>query len=129
MVHFIEESYTAIEHKMEGLRIGADDYITKPFDIRLLIIRCNNMVNNRKLLQQKYAHEPDFSIPRIATTSLDMALLKKAIEMVIAHIGNDAFNIDMFAHALGLSRTALFNKIKGITGLTPNNFIVFSLIF
>lgn len=115
---------TSVEHKMEGLRTGADDYITKPFDIRLLIIRCNNLLNSRKLLQQKYVHEPDFSVLQVATTSLDTDLLNRAVAIVTANQTNDAFDIDTFARELGLSRTTLFNKIKSITGLTPNNFIM-----
>ena len=45
---------TAVEQNIEGLRIGADDYITKPFNTNLLISRCNNLVNSRILLQEKF---------------------------------------------------------------------------
>ena len=50
---------TAIEHNIEGLKIGADDYITKPFNTNLLISRCNNLVNSRRLLQEKFSKQRD----------------------------------------------------------------------
>ena len=57
---------TAVEHNIEGLKIGADDYITKPFNTNLLISRCNNLVNSRRLLQEKFSshkHLPKCSLP------------------------------------------------------------------
>ncbi len=54
---------TAVEHNIEGLKIGADDYITKPFNTNLLISRCNNLVNSRRLLQEKFSKQPQL-LPR-----------------------------------------------------------------
>lgn len=114
---------TAVEHKFEGLRIGADDYITKPFDVKLLVIRCNNLVNSRRLLQRKFIHEPEFSEQQIATTDIDLEFIRKATEIVETNIDNSDFNVDVFASEMALGRTSLFTKLKGVTGLTPNNFI------
>ena len=114
---------TAVEHKFEGWQIGADDYITKPFDLKLLILRCNNLVNSRKLLQAKYARQNDLSGQQVATTAIDMEFIKKATALVENNLDDSEFNIDVFAREMGLGRTTLFNKIRGITGLTPNNFI------
>lgn len=115
---------SAIEHKIEGLKIGADDYITKPFDINLLVIRCNNLINNRKIMQQRYREDPDFSIPQMATNPLDHELLNRATEIVRKNLFNEQFSVDTFATEIGLGRTTLFTKLKSITGLTPNNFIM-----
>jgi signal transduction histidine kinase/ligand-binding sensor domain-containing protein/DNA-binding response OmpR family regulator len=109
--------------QMEGLMTGADDYITKPFDVNLLLVRCGNLLKNRKLLQNKYFLDAD-AFPQILTSNaLDLDILNKATELVLNNIYNEDFNVDFFAQELGLSRTSLFNKIKGISGLTPNNFI------
>ena len=68
-------SQTASEYIIEGLKIGADDYITKPFSIKHLIIRCNNLVNSRKMLQAKFTKEINTSVEMIATSSLDLSLI------------------------------------------------------
>jgi len=114
---------TAIEHKFEGLRFGADDYITKPFDLKLLVLRCNNLINSRKLLKSSYIHQPNISDQQIATTDIDQKFIDKAMVIVEANLYNTEFNIDIFASEMGLGRTSLFNKLKGVTGLTPNNFM------
>ena len=102
---------------------GADDYITKPFDVNLLLVRCGNLLKNRKLLQNKYFLDADASPQILTSNALDLDILNKATELVLNNIYNEDFNVDFFAQELGLSRTSLFNKIKGISGLTPNNFI------
>lgn len=53
---------TAIEHNLEGLRMGADDYITKPFNINILLSRCNNLVNNRIIMQEKFSKQPQGNV-------------------------------------------------------------------
>ncbi len=115
---------TAIEHKFEGLRTGADDYVTKPFDVKLLIIRCNNLINNRKMLHQKFINNAGFFSPQIATNVPDQDLLDKATDIVLAQLQDDKFDVDMFAQEMNLGRTTFFNKLKAITGLTPNQFIM-----
>ncbi len=115
---------TALEHKFEGLRMGADDYISKPFNVRMLVLRCNNIVNSRKILQSKYIHQPDFSHQQqIATSAIDQRFIDKATAFVEENLNNSDFNLKSFAIEMGLSRSSLFNKLKGITGVTPNAFI------
>lgn len=115
---------TALEHKFEGLRIGADDYIAKPFNVKLLVLRCNNLVNSRRVLQSKFIHQPDLSSQQqLATTAVDKEFIEKATELVESNLDRHDFDVNMFATEMGLSRSSLFNKLKGVTGLTPNNFI------
>ncbi len=115
---------TAVEHKFEGLRIGADDYVTKPFDVKLLVLRCNNLLNNRELLKRKYVHDPEFKSPQLATSSSDLDLLDRATEIVLHNMRNPIFDVDIFSKEMGVGRTTLFNKLKGITGLSPNQFYI-----
>lgn len=114
---------TMVDHKLEGLRIGADDYITKPFDMKLLVARCNNLVNNRKILQKKFSQQPSFSVEQIASNSIDQEFVEKAGAIAEAHLGDPKFDIDLFARKMGMGRTSFFNKLKGVTGMTPLNFI------
>ena len=115
---------TAADYIVQGLLTGADDYIIKPFNIKVLITRCNNLVNSRKMLHQKFAQQPDFDPQHIATNSIDQQLLEKATAIIEKNIDNVSFNVNTFASEMWLSRTNLFNKLKGVTGQTPNDFIV-----
>lgn len=115
---------TAIKHTIEGLRIGADDYITKPFNMNILISRCNNLVNSRLLLQEKFSKQPQAFAQILATNPIDKEILDKAIEIIESHLDDTSFNINTFAREMGMARTNLFAKIKAITGQTPNDFIL-----
>ena len=115
---------TAIEASIEGLRLGADDYITKPFNIKTLITRCNNLVNGRRLLQEKYNRQIDSSPRLVATNNMDREFLEKATRIVEENIDKSDFNINVFSREMNMGRTKLFEKLKGITGLTPNDFIM-----
>ncbi len=114
----------APERELEGLRIGADCYVVKPFDVRRLVMQCNNLINTRRMLQKKYAHQPDVNIEKIATNALDQKFIGQATLIVEANMENPDFNVEIFSKEMGVGRTVLFQKIKGITGSTPNNFIM-----
>ena len=115
---------TAVEHNIDGLRIGADDYITKPFNTNILISRCNNLVNSRILLQEKFSQQPQAFAQMLATNPMDKEILDKAMDIIEHHLDDTAFNVNVFARELGIARTNLFTKLKAITGQTPNEFIL-----
>ncbi len=114
----------ALEYKLEGMEIGADDYITKPFNRQLLQARCRNLIKTRKLLQERFLTNPGLGINKLATNSLDIELMEKAVEVLEKHLDDSKFDVNMFASELCLGRTSLYAKIKGITGQTPNEFIL-----
>jgi len=114
---------TAVEYNIEGLRLGADDYITKPFNVKTLITRCNNLVNNRRILQDKFTKQTGFSPRMIATNKMDLEFLEKAQQIVEQHLDDSEFDVPAFSREIALGRTKLFTKLKGITGQTPNEFI------
>ncbi len=111
------------EYIVEGLATGADDYIIKPFSVNILVARCNNLIVSRRRLQQRYQHE-QLSVEQLTTNIDDMQLLTTAEQIVARHMSNPEFNALLFASEMGLSRTYLFTKIKGVTGQTPNEFIL-----
>lgn len=115
---------TAIEQNIEGLRIGADDYITKPFNTSLLISRCNNLVNSRILLQEKFSKQPQTTVQQLATNPIDKDILDRAMAVIEKHLDDADFNVNTFAREMAMARTNLFTKLKGITGQTPNEFIL-----
>lgn len=115
---------TAEEFTMQGLKMGADDYITKPFNVKHLFMRCNNLVNGRKLLQKKYAKQMDNNVDILATNGADQQFMEQCVACIEQNIDNPDFDVNMFAQALNIGRTKLFLKLKGITGQTPNDFIL-----
>ena len=115
---------TAVEQELEGLKTGADDYITKPFNNELLISRCNNLINSRRLLQRKFGEHPHTEANMLASNPLDKEMLDRAMNIIDKHYMNSEFSVDVFAREMGLSRTSLFTKWKNLTGQTPNEFIM-----
>lgn len=114
---------TAPEHTLEGLRTGADDYIAKPFNTTLLLSRCNNLVNSRIVLREKFSRQPGQSARMLATNAKDQQLIDRATEIIERHLDDPEFNVGTFSREIGMARTNLFAKFKAVTGSTPNEFI------
>lgn len=115
---------SSVEQNREGLKYGADDYITKPFHLELLLLKCNNIVKTQQELQRKFRLASNLEINELATNTLDQELLSRSVEVIEANIDNPAFDIGVWSRELAIGRSKLFNKIKAITGLTPNDFIL-----
>ncbi len=112
------------EQNLEGLMAGADDYITKPFNVKALISRCNNLVLSQKRLKERYSKQVGDTPVVIATNKRDQELLNQATEVVLKYIDDPEFNVNIFAIEMALGRSRLYLKIKGLTGMTPNEFIL-----
>jgi signal transduction histidine kinase/DNA-binding response OmpR family regulator len=117
-------SQSAPEYVCEGLTVGADDYIGKPFSIKHLFIRCNNLVNLRHTLQQKYAHEIASDSTQLALSPLDQQLLDTAVRLIEENLDNPQFSVDFLSRETGMGRTRYYAKMKAITGMTPNEFVL-----
>jgi DNA-binding response OmpR family regulator len=115
---------TSVESNLEGLKIGADDYISKPFNVNILISRCNNLVNSRIILKEKFSKQPQMTPQMLATNILDKELLNKAVAIVEKNLDNPEFSVNDFALEIGMSRSNLFTKLKAVSGKTPNDFIL-----
>lgn len=114
----------SVEQNIEGLQQGADDYIGKPFHSKILLIRCNNIIRNRLLMQRNLNEQPDFDLSLLALNSLDQHLLTRINQVIDEHLDDPAFDVNTLATDAGLSRSSLFVKFKALTGMTPNEFIV-----
>ena len=114
---------TSLIYKFKGLESGADDYISKPFNIKEFKLRVKNLLDSARRLKDKFSSETDLSPSELTVSSLDEKLLKKAINVVEDNISNEQFDITAFCKELGVSRTILFAKIKAWTNFTPNGFI------
>jgi ligand-binding sensor domain-containing protein/signal transduction histidine kinase/DNA-binding response OmpR family regulator len=114
---------TAHSSQLEGYESGADDYISKPFPLDLLVLKVQNLLQSRKRLKEKFRKVPDLEPTEISITSTDGKLMEKAMEIVERHMDNPEFDISIFVKEIGISRTLLYEKLKAITGHTPNEFI------
>ena len=115
---------TMEDDMLNGLNLGADDYITKPFNAKILITRCNNLIRNRLLMQSRFAKDQILEINLLAANPIDKGFLDRVIKVVDKHIDNEDFDIGMLCQELGMGRTLLHTKFKALTGLTPNEFIL-----
>ena len=111
----------AVEDKVEGLTIGADDYVTKPFNVEILILRMRKLIDLSKKRKAKLLIDPEPS--EIAITSLDEKLVENAIKYVEANIGRCDLSVEELSRGLGMSRVHLYKKLLQITGTTPIEFI------
>ena len=109
--------------QLESLLQGADDYIGKPFDSRLLLARCNNIIRNRKNLLKQIGLDNNKDISMLATNKLDKEFLDKLAEIIEENIGNVNLNNDLIAEKMNMSRASFYNKFKNLTGETPNEYL------
>ena len=109
---------------INGLSVKADAYVTKPFDTKILQLTINNLVESRLQLRQQLASfdTVDENLPH-GTSELDLKLMAEMKEVIEKNIDNNDFTVDTLAYALRVSRTSLYNKIKGLTGNTPSDLI------
>ena len=111
------------QHTIEGLESGADDYIAKPFSSAILRVRIKNLIESRNLLRKKFVKEPFATINDISPSKTDEKLFKKAYEIVEKNLDNPNFEVNDFAHEIGMSRTQLYRKIQVISGQSVKEFI------
>lgn len=111
----------AVEAKVEGLTIGADDYVTKPFNVEILILRMRKLIDWSKKRRKKALIDPEPA--EIAITSMDEKLVESAIKYVEANISRCDLSVEELSQALGMSRVHLYKKLSQITGKSPVEFI------
>lgn len=114
----------SLDHVVEGYMFGADEYITKPFSVKLLLARCNNLVRNRRALLKRSLLDGGHGPAKVSDglTPADRRLLENAVGVIRQNFDNPDFDMNLLAERLNLGRSRMFARIKEITGLTPNEF-------
>lgn len=107
----------------EGYNIGADDYITKPFDSSVLIVRVKNIIQNREKLKVIYGKDFSLDTLGIEVSPLEKQFMQKLYKVMELNLSNPQFNLDFLSQEIGMSKATLYRKLKSITDLTPNEFI------
>lgn len=112
----------ADEHILAGLKEGADEYIVKPFNVEILLLRIKKLLEWGKSNHQRF-QTIDIEPSEITISSLDEKLIKQAIQSVEENIDNQEFSVEDLSEAVGMSRGHLYKKLMSITGKSPLEFI------
>jgi signal transduction histidine kinase/DNA-binding response OmpR family regulator len=116
---------TSLIFKVEGLETGADDYVTKPFNPKVLQLKVQNIVRMRQVMQKLFQNHEVLSIEprRVVLTSADETFVKQALESIEQNMSNSNYAVEDLSRDVGMSRTQLYRKLKALTGQSANEFV------
>lgn len=111
---------------LESYEVGADDYITKPFSPSILNARIQNLLLSRKKMWEQYKQSENLNEyeEKLSENPQKQAFIKKVNEIIMAHIADSEFNIEILAEELKMSVNQLFRKVKALMDTTPYNLII-----
>lgn len=112
-----------VKSKVEGLEIGADVYMEKPFSIEHLKAQITSIIENRNRLRQNFIKTPLLYLKQHPAEGNESLFIQKTNDAVIENLSNSEFNIDFLSRMFSMSRSNFHKKIKVITGMTPNDYI------
>ena len=115
---------SSVEHSIYGLQHGADDYMSKPFNEKILITRSNNLIRNRLIIKNKFSNNMDFDAQSISNNPIDQKFLDTINRIIENNFDNPEFNINNLAFELNVSRSSLYSKFESLTGMTPNDYVL-----
>ena len=113
------------DERMKAMEYGADGYITKPFDIELLLACIENLLTQRRKLFEKYSSQAannkivELTVSDVVVTNRDEEFMKSVMTWLDENMENTDLTIDQLAAHVGLGRTTMYNKLKGLTGKSP----------
>ncbi len=114
---------TSLRSKMDGLKVGADEYVEKPFSTEYLVLRINNLMGSRRKIVDSYKHSPEMMLDTIVHSKADENFLNHIVEIIYKNIEKSDLNVDLLAEEMSMSRATLYRKLKSISELTPTKFI------
>ena len=114
---------TNIQSKIEGMELGADSYIEKPFSSEYLLAVVSNLINNREKLRRDFAQSPFVAVNTMALTKADEEFIKKLNDIILSNLSNQDFSMDDMAECLNMSRSSFYRKMKGVLDLSPNEYL------
>ena len=113
----------SVDDRVECYNAGADGYISKPFDLKVLDARIKNFIANKKSKQKAFQEDRVLNLSKLEYQTIDEKFLEKAIRVIEANLSDIDFDVDAFANAFSMSKSSLYRKLKTITGLSPVEFI------
>jgi DNA-binding response OmpR family regulator len=112
-----------IADRIESYNAGADAYISKPFEMEVLIARINSLIQNRHKQNKEYQSSLTIHPKETENESMDGIFLRQAIEVVEVNLANFEFTHEQLIDAMNTSKSTLYRKIKSLTGLSPSEFV------
>lgn len=114
---------TTPESQIQGYESGADAYLTKPFENKVLEALCESTLKNRESSRKKFQSSLDINTEQLTTTATDRKFLDKCIEITTKNLDNSEFTAAKFAEEMGTSQYLMNKKLKSLTGLSANGFV------
>jgi len=111
------------DNKYEGYKSGADEYISKPFNLEFLKLRINQLIDLQNKRKKQFKSKIEVNPSEINLNSLDELFLKKALENMELNMSNSDYSVSELSNDMNMDRTVLYRKLQSITGLTPIEFI------
>ncbi|KAA5243438.1 response regulator, partial [Bacteroides finegoldii] len=111
------------EDRIECYNAGADGYISKPFELKILEARINNFIIYKKSKQEEFRTNVEVDIDSLETSSIDKDFLDKVVSVIESNMVKGDFDVVQLADALAVSKSTLYRKMKIATGLSPIEFI------
>lgn len=111
------------KYQLEGLQVGADDYIPKPFSMPILKTKIQNVLRTRYRVFERYSNTTEVEPEKLANNTMDEELLRRAIAVIEKNMDNVEFSTEQFAREMNMSRSNLHLKLKAITGKSAIDFI------
>jgi len=112
-----------LRSKIEGLEVGADAYIEKPFSPEYLQVQIANLLSNRTKIREYFSSSPLANINTMAYTKTDKQFLDELNEIIHKHINDPQLDVEKLGGLMCMSRPTFYRKIKAISNLTPNDLI------
>ena len=109
--------------RREGYESGADAYLSKPFNMEVLLARIRNLIEERRRRIRSFTSEADISPAQITVTPLDRQLIDRIMEHVERNIGNPNYSVEELSSDVAMHRMNLYRKLQSITGMTPSEFL------
>lgn len=113
----------AAESHLEGVKSGADSYITKPFSTKLLLASIFKLIEQRDKLKEKFSNDLSAKRPVMCTSDKDKEFVENLTKIVEEQLTNPEFTADDFASMMSLGRTIFYRKVRGVTGYTPKEYL------
>ena len=112
-----------LQSKIEGLELGADAYIEKPFSPEYLQVQIANLLINRNKIKEYFASSPLVHIKSMAYSKADELFLEKINETILENLGDTELDVEKLARFMNMSKPTLYRKIKSLSDLSPNEII------
>ena len=107
------------EQRAEGYEHGADAYLSKPFSLRLLLSRIDNLIESRKKLNQTWSKGVEDDEIGNLSNEIDKSFLKQLRKIIQENLANSDLSVEQIGDEIGLSRVQLYRKVKALTGYSP----------